>query len=326
MAVLGVGMVGLILLAYTYLRYSGGQSGFNKMQLLQQSNRMTEYLKYIASFVFVYSFVSEGKYVRLSRIIGILLIAYTFFLGHRSFAVICLISVFLHILNKQNQSVRLISYIRKRWKLFLLLLVFLLFFMFVKNVFAAFITGQYDLVRQRLTDPDYYLNMLLNGESNVILMNLNRVCVADMQYSIANYFLSLIGLIPIIGNYALNLFEVDFFETKLNRLFNSRLNEGVGLGSTYLGEAYATGWYVFLIIALIGTFVLISYLQRKRDRVKSKLTYTWLSLMLVYFTFYIHRNSLIYLLVTMRAYLYILLLICLIRWVLTPFFSRSRRL
>ncbi len=304
-AMLIVSVAGLAFLAYTFAMYGGFQGDFNKMQLLANANRLTEYMKYIALFSFVYAFSLPRKYGRLIKLVSLVLIGYTFLLGHRSFVVIGIIALFVKKLSEDREEKPMYLLIKKYWGLFLFMAVCAIIVLFVKNVFAALMTGQYELVISRLTDPEYYLNSLLSSEANTIVSNLQSVCDSGMTHSFKDYIFIVFALIPFIGSRLMTIFDITSFETALNQAFNSRLDEGVGMGCTFLGEGYATGWFIFLIISLIGVFLFISFLQNRKKYTKSLLNETWIGIILVYFTFYIHRNSIFFLLVMARAYAYI---------------------
>ena len=120
-------------------------------------------------------------------------------------------------------------------------------------------------------------------------------------------------LIPVLGGSIANSLGYVSFESELNLRFNTRLSEGIGLGSTYLGEAYAMGGGLMVVFIMSLTFFTLLMIIYKYNNTDSPLAYTFLGIVATYFTFYIHRNSLIFLLVAARAYLYIWLLTCFFR-------------
>ena len=314
-AVVCIELIALLLLVYTFVKYGGFKLSFNKAQMLAITDRFTEYLKYIALFSFVYGGVNNGKGIFIVRLLSALLIGYTFLLGHRSFVVIGIIAIFMNYVSTEIRM-RFIMVVKKYKWVFLFMFLAAFFFLFVKNVFAAFMAGNYELVKSRLTNSEYYIESLLNSESNVIVSNLQRVCVSDMHYSVFDYLLSIIRLIPFMGGNLSSLFGYESFSKKLNMEFNSRYDEGIGLGSTYLGEAYAIGGGIAIIIILVITFCFFTWMMKKRNRCKTGVGYTFISIMLSYFAFYIHRNSLDFLLITGRSYMYIWILILIFRCVL----------
>lgn len=311
-SVLCVEIIGILLLLYSLKNNSGFSDGFNKMLLLASGNRFTEYLKYIALFTFVYSFINSGRFINLCRGFSLILIGYTFMLGHRSFIFLGFIGVIVYHLQKVG-SIRLITYIKSHLFMSIAVLLICFFFLFIKGVFAALITGQMDLVISRLTDPKYYINTLLVSESNSIMYNLQNVCETGMKYSVFQYLLGLILLIPGIGGTLGDVFGYTSFETELNLRFNDRLSEGVGLGSTFLGEAYSLGGILAVVIITTIFMWILIWLVRKSENSDNGLNVAFMSVILPYLTFYVHRNSVIFLLVTIRAYFYIYCLIFVIR-------------
>lgn len=318
-AVLVVSFLGILLMFCTIKTY-GGFSGrpFAKNELLKQASKITEYFKYISLFVFVYAFTNTGKYVKVLRIIALVLVGYTFLLGHRSFAVIGIVAVAVKIFSNPQKEVAMIRVLGQHKIVTLAIILAAVFFFFVKNVFSAFMDGNYSLVINQLSNKNYYLDMLLTAEPNIIMTNLQYACQTDMGYSLFDYCMGFFSLIPLIGGRIVNIFDVNMFETLLNENFNPYYSQGYGIGSTIMGEFYSIGSYVFLVIGFIAVFLLISYFSKIIVRTKSSIVCTWLLISCVYFSFYIFRNSEIFLFVTMRAYFYIVVL-C---WIIKKFLPR----
>lgn len=310
-----VSIIGLVLMVITFINYGGFKGDFNKMNLLMRASKVTEYMKYIGLFSFVYSFSFKGKFINLCRLSSLMIILYTFLLGHRSFIVIGIIAIFMHFVGTAK-PVRLVEIINKNKKMFLFILICLIFFVFVKNVFAAFMSGNYDLVISRLTNKNYYVDTLLESESNIIMNNLNNIVISNFKYGLGDFVFGIISLIPFVGGRLLDVFDYVSFEEKMNLAFNIHLSEGIGLGSNYIGEAYSIGNVFSVIVITILTLFFIKFLISRRNLTANPFTYTFLSLILTYFTFYIHRNSLIFLLTTTRAYLYILILLFILHAIL----------
>ena len=313
-SVLILSFVGLVLMLLTMSMYGELSSGgFAKNELLSNSSKVTEYFKFIALFVFVYAFVNTGKYIGFIRIMSLVLIGYTFLLGHRSFIVIGIVAVAFFAFSKQEKAISLARFMWSHKWLTLAILFAAFFFFFVKNVFSAFMDGNYELVVSRLTSKEYYLNMLLKSEPNSIMENLQYACQADIGFKLSDYFLGFFSLIPFLGGRVTDLFQVSSFEILLNEQFNDKYDLGFGMGSTFIGEAFSAGSFVFLVIVLIFMFAFISAVSKCLRKTKSSIVYTWLSISLVYCSFYIFRNSSINLFVMMRAFLYIVLVCWLVK-------------
>lgn len=309
--VLILSLICLVLLFKVRSKYNILFGNYNKAVLLSNEDKLISYFKYFSMFIFIYSYTNRGKFINILKILSLVVILYTFYLGHRSFIVLGIIGILL--LNNGNKNIRLSNFIIKHWKLSILLLMIGLFFVFVKGLFAAFMNGQYDIVKSRLTDIEYYKNSLLLSESNTIIYNLQRACGNDMIFSICDYLYGFISLIPLWGNTIIQNSSAIFFETELNSRFNPGFKDGYGLASTFLGESYAAGGFLTLLILSILLFIFIKYLNNKLYNCNDKLIATFISSTMPYLTFFIHRNSLIYVLITMRSYLYILLLSMAIR-------------
>lgn len=312
LAMVFLSIIGIVLFIYCLKKYSGTFGNYNKAQLLIDSNRFVAYFKYISLFLFVYSFINSGRFILLLRIISTILISYTFFLGHRSYIVLGLIGVCI-IKFSHFKKIRLINVIKQNKFRFLTIVFAGLFFLFVKGVFGAFMNGNYDLVLSRLTDPNFYLMTLLNSESNTITLNLQRVVETGMKFSLYNYLVEYIYLIPILGSVISKKLSVESFSHMLNTKFNPRYFDGYGLGSSFLGESYSIGGIFTVVVRLFVLYTIIKFLISKLYKTNSNLVVTYLSVILPYFTFYVHRNSFLFLFITARAYLYILLLCLIIR-------------
>ena len=302
-----------------------GSGTFNKVQLLSSSNKLIEYTKYFSTFIFVYAFTNKGQYTFLIKIISLLSILFTFMLGHRSFLVIGIIAIMYHVLSTRYNFNNLLELFLKNKTILFFIGLFGAFIFFVKNVFAAFMSGRYDIVKERLITPEYYIQTLLESEPNTITGNLNDVLQSGMDYEIISYLaIILFGLIPLLGNYILNSMNIHSFEYMLQVNFNTQMHEGIGLGSTFLGESYSTGGVGFVFITCVLVCVLILILQKSIYKFSNPLVQTWFLIFLVYLTFYISRNSFVFILISARAYLYILILTLIIQKV-AEFLPRKKK-
>lgn len=305
-------VIGIICSIYTLYRYRGFWNNFDKVALLEGANRITEYFKYISLFTFVYAFVSDGKLKTIIRLISIYLMMVTFLLGHRSFFAIGLITICAYYFSRAGKK-RFFEVISDHKKMFIIIVVAALFFLFVKNVFMFIMNGRFDLIKQRLTDIDYYINSLTRTEANIIMYNVQNVIESKLQYSFVDSLKEFAYLIPFLGKNLRENTSLVSFSDVLNMHFNVRFDEGIGLGSTYIGEIYAHGGIVFVLIEICILFFFISVMNRLSKSVKHGLDYTIVGITLTYFTFYIHRNSLINLLTMVRSYLYLWIVLKLLK-------------
>ncbi|HAT4283861.1 TPA: oligosaccharide repeat unit polymerase [Clostridium perfringens] len=321
-AVFLIAVITLILNLVSMHLYKGISGNFDKVALLQDSNRITEYSKYFSLFIFVYAFTNRGKHINSIRIIAIISMVRIFMLGHRSFLVIgiiCIAFVFL-----ENKNVKNILEILTRYKKFVIIaIVFLVFIFFVKNVFAAFMDGNYELVISRLSDKNYYIKTLLQSEPNAILNNLDSVVKYNMKYDLVSYFLVIFSAsIPFLGSEIMNALNLKTFEYLLQINFNSQFDEGIGLGSTFLGECFSTGGLFFVILICILVGIMIIFIQKINSRISSPIVKTWLIIFLTYTTFYISRNSFVFILVSSRAYLYIVIVTLILKNIIKGIYKK----
>lgn len=310
-------IIGLLLMIYTVIRLGGfATSAEGKVSLLGLANRFTEYFKFITLFSFVYSFVNHGRYIFLMRIISVLLCLATFLLGHRSFIVIGLIAIFVHHVITSNKRY-FFKYLLKYKKMIILMVLAAAFFLFIKDVGFYLIAGDLKTVIARLSSASYYGKAIFHSEANIITLNLHNSMTSPISYGIIDHLKQLLVTIPLLGSKIVDAMGFKAYDVLLNEKFNVKMDQGVGLGSTMLGEAYSPGsWFNFIIILLI-LFIVIYSLNMVLRQLKNGIGYTLCSVFLVYLTFYSHRNSLGILLVFLRAQIYIWLLVRIIKMVIT---------
>ncbi|MHA6481485.1 hypothetical protein ACX1C1_06220 [Paenibacillus sp. strain BS8-2] len=317
--VLILSILNIFLILISVYQYSGDilSGNFNKVSLLSQSSKLTEYAKIISTFILVYAFISKGAHINLIRLLSLVSIGYTFILGHRSFLVIAVIGILYYKFANSNKSMNLIGFINKYKIRVFFVLLFIAFVFFVKNVYAALLSGNYSLVFERLSSPSYYITALLTSEPNVITTNLNSVLLYDMKYDLWSYVASSsLVLFPFIGEKIALEYDIVPFSYLLQINFNKQINEGIGIGSTFIGEAFSTGGYGLVFV--VTSIVCISLVKMNNWLMKSRnlLLNTWLLVSMVLLSFYINRNSMDYTLLTIRAYAYILLLSLFINFIL----------
>ncbi len=313
LSVLVLEIIEIFLCLYAIQKYGGIVSSKLKVDLLSESNKAISYMKYLALFTFVYSWISRGKCIKLMRSLSLIFIVYTMLLGHRSYAILGLICIAMYYL-RSTEKVVLFNYIRKHKLIVVGIVAAALFFLFVKGVYAALLAGNYDLVVSRLTNPEYYKESLLSSEANVIMRNVYYLSETKFKYSFSNFILGFVTLIPFVGGRIASLFGYYSFSSHFNQTFNVNASEGYGIASSYIGECYALGGYIGIFVIGIFTFWFILSLNNKMQTSKTTLSYTIISIALAFFTFFIFRNSMINLLIFIRAQIYL--------WIVTLILGR----
>lgn len=308
-----ISLITLLLMLYSMSHYGNilGAGSFNKVELLSDNNRIIEYFKYFALFNFIYAFTNNGKYVGIIRGMSLVSIGYTFILGHRSFLIIGLISIIFNYLIKNNAFKNVWELILHNKTIIIICIIILAATFIVKNITAALFSGQFDLVLDRLSDTNYYFKSFFQSEPNSIVSNINNIVNSNLKYSLISYILyPFLCIIPVFGNYLINNLNLVSFEYLLNYNFNLRFSQGYGVGSTIIGEAYATGSFLLVFIIGFVLVLLIGYLNKKIYVIKSPLLKTYILCILPYFSFYFYRNSLPFLTNICKSYL-IITLFCL---------------
>lgn len=308
-----ISLITLLLMLYSMSHYGNilGAGSFNKVELLSDNNRIIEYFKYFALFNFIYAFTNNGKYIGIIRGMSLVSIGYTFILGHRSFLIIGLISIIFNYLIKNNAFKNVWELILHNKTIIIICIIILAATFIVKNITAALFSGQFDLVLDRLSDTNYYFKSFFQSEPNSIVSNINNIVNSNLKYSLISYILyPFLCIIPVFGNYLINNLNLVSFEYLLNYNFNLRFSQGYGVGSTIIGEAYATGSFLLVFIIGFVLVLLIGYLNKKIYVIKSPLLKTYILCILPYFSFYFYRNSLPFLTNICKSYL-IITLFCL---------------
>lgn len=312
-AILSVAVFGLCLGIYTIMKFGGFVGDVDsKLVILQGANRLTEYFKYISLFIFSYAFMNRGKYIYVIRILSTIAILFTFLLGHRSFLVLGIIVIFTHYVSASSEK-NFFGFICKHKIAFFLIVIAAFFFLFVKGVFFYFMSGDYSTVMNKLLDPSYYLKSIFHSEAGGIVLNLQNSICLNLNYDLGDILIQFVFMIPVFGKQILISTGYKGFDYLLNEQINVKFDEGIGLGATYLGEAYSVDGFFSFVVLISFTLIFLFALNKNLKSIKNGISYTFCSIVLVYFTFYLHRNSIGILLTFIRAQLYIWILAMLIR-------------
>lgn len=294
---------------------------FNKIDVLNSSGTVEYYFKAIALFLFVYIFTQKQiKYSFYTYLYILFSIFTTFMLGHRSYIVIGILAIlFDKIANSVQKENNLISYLLKNKKIVMFVLLFIFFVYSIKGVYVALFTKQFDLVVSRLTSWEYYINTFKISESNTILRYVDVIASTNFRVDSSTYLIVISYFIPVISR----LFEANTFSDILHQNFFSEAQAGT-LGSSFIAEALANGGTVLLVIMLILLLSLLKWASHMYTKCKTSYTKTFLLLLGIEFSFYIHRNGLGVGVLRIRSYLYILLLIIFLIFIFKILSRKSR--
>lgn len=285
---------------------------YSKSTLAESTGGLAAYYKYFSSFVFVYIFSKEEtEYGFGWKIIATIPLLTTFLFGNRSYLIISLIAIMFNYVYKVclNDKLSFGEFLIKHKKFLIVATVLFFVTLIVKGITGALFIGDYDIVIERLTNIEYYKQVFYVSEPNTISQNLNSI--VDSNYSVpkSSYMALWAYFIPLVtGSIEKALGVTNFTKEYQLSLYGDDTNNA----STYLGEAYANGGYLFVILVVFFYLLLITLLFKLYKNCKSNITKTTVLIMGIDASFYIHRNSIAFEFSRLRAYIYIAILIYLI--------------
>lgn len=281
------------------------RSSFDKLALRDDIGVWGTYFKYFAMFTFTYSYTQE-KYGGVWKKISVIPILTTFLLGHRSFIVISLLAIFFDKIQKEIKTQSCYKYITRKKKMLIEIIIFTFFVLVIKGVTNALFVGNYDLIANRLTDLEFYRQVLLLSEPNVIIQNLNNIVSSDYQLSESSYW----------GVFA---YMIPFFTASINddlgfKNFTSVYQfdfDMMNMAASFIGEAYANAGYFGVVLIVLLTLILLHYIYYFYVKSSSSIVKCILLLGGIDISFYIHRNDLIIQVSRERYLLYIAIILIL---------------
>jgi hypothetical protein len=266
----------------------------SKSDIAENHNRWRMLFQYITAIGLVYSFTIKKKGVFLLFFAFSLFNLYTGNRSHTALAFIGLIYLQLLSLNK----VKIIKY---KKLLFSVLSIGSLFFI-IKGVLGAIRAGLYDVVFKRLSDIEFYRNVIFTSEPFIVQNILNQVVIYDYKLGLQVYKPVLALLIPFYSELFGN---VETFSSRYAKDFYS--NVTYGMGSNIFAEAYSVGGLGTVFIFIILYCIFLMFYEKMIYAVNSNFLRSGLALCIAYMTFFIHRNNLSYQLLIQKRILMITL-------------------
>ncbi len=292
---------------------------FNKTQLLENTGTIIEYFKSIVMFAVVYIFTETGiKYSKITYCLLIFSLFITFFLGHRSYIIIALIAIGYYYYNEKisNNNINLLHSIVKNYKIILLSL-FVIFITFaIKGVTAALFDNNMTLVKYRLTNLEYYINTFKTSEPNTITMNLDTIIKNNYRLEQSSYPILITLFVPFISRF------IQY--TSFTYVYQEVLFGVSNRASTFIGEAFANGGILAVVLIIIMLLLLLKFINMKLVNCKNNIIRTFILILGIDLSFYIHRNSMDYVFIRIRSYIYIVILIYIIKIISANLKMRKR--
>ena len=215
---------------------------------------------------------------------GFIFLAFDIYLGFRSNFAITVISIFTIYMNQKKFHRLIIG----NFRLFVLGGIAAVFFFVYKQIHAVIKLGRWDIVTERLVDLNFYFNSIIHSEPFVIQSTLNEVI--NQNFTVSPSYLMNILYLFIFFAPQLGANIKDFNDYFQPTLFP---NVDFGMASNIWAEMYSiNGWstlILFIIFFNIVIFLANKFLLIENSSIKSVVT-----LIMIYWVFYIHRNSILY--------------------------------
>lgn len=254
----------------------------------------------------IYGFVvSCSLKKKVLACINILLLVVTVYVGFRSVAAIAAISFFSFMYSRRQSPVSLFL---SDFKMVLFVLLVVVFFFVYKGLYIAVKLGNYDRVFDNLLLSDFYLRVFFESEPFIVQRTFSDVIVYDFKIGIENLG-RIIYMFTVFSN------EIGVDNKSFNAYFQPVLYGDVnyGMGSNVWAHVYSSGgWLLFVVFAILYVLSL---------RLASHLLYTvrpslvpLLVVLSSYWSFYIHRNDLVYQIGLERRVIIVFFMVFLLAW------------
>lgn len=294
-------------------------NNYNKTIIMDNTNKIQEYYKMFTMFWAIYVFTNKNtKYKAYVYIVATMGLALTFLLGHRSFCVITVIAIIFDYFHRNiAKNETLWKFIAKHRKIIIEIILLIFFVFTIKGVYTAAFNRDYKLVWERLTNISYYTKTIRISEPNAILKNLNTIVKNDYRVNKNTYLTALKYIIPgltkLDGNISFTvIYQEDLYSTTNN-------------ASTILGEAYANGGIILVAVISILICLVLMLIYNYYCKCGNQIVKTFLLLSGIDISFYIHRNSMDYVICRIRYFAYFLILLVFIKILLNSFSKKEKK-
>lgn len=282
--------------------YTGGAGLFSasKVDVMAVTSRWFLLLAFGASLSLALAFLHRQW--TLFALSGVMLL-FTVFVGFRSACAMAAIAVFLVHFHRQGPQ-RLA--VRNRTSLALIGVVSLFFFAY-KLVYKLIKLGEFDLVAESLSDPEFYLEAVVASEPFGTQMVLNEVLRTGFQTDAA-YILE-----SVAAQFTLFSGELGVEFVSFNELFQPKLfaDADFGMAANIWAQMLAAGGWPLFLLFLAGyvASLRIGSLWLDSGRLTTRAA---VAVGAAYWAFYIHRNDLGYELSLLKRVLLVWLAVVLV--------------
>lgn len=299
----------LVFSVYMVIRYDLlFRNTYNKTELSEEAGSLASYFKYLAVYAFVLIWTQEGKkYHAVWKISATIPALVTFLFGNRSFLVIGILGVVFDKVYKScaGRQQDLLSYCIHHKKILIGGMLFVVIVLVAKGVTGALFVGNWELIKSRLTNPDYYKQVFFVSEPNTIMRNLDTIVSNEYQVDTSSYLTLWAYFFPFITGEINKIFGVKNFTYAYQKELFGTTNRAC----TYLGEAYANGGYVVVAIVVSLSIISLLLLFQAYKKCRSNISKCTLLLIGIDTAFYMQRNSMSYQFSRIRDYIYIAIIL-----------------
>jgi hypothetical protein len=271
-----VAMIGLVL---TFRSDEGDLFSADKVEVMSAVSRWFYMYAVSVSLAVVLSYLHRQWWTLL---LSAVLLLFSVYLGFRSHFAMTVIAVFLVHFQAQGAQ----RFLARNQVATLLALTAAMFFFSYKFVYRMVKLGEFDIVAERLVDPQFHLQAIVDSEPFTTQMILNEVLRSQFETDGA-YIVEGLAAQSILFSERFGLEAVAF-----NDLFQPVLFPDIdwGMASNIWAQMLAAGgWPLFL--GFLGLFVLTLRTGSRWLETSRLTTRALIALGGSYWAFYIHRND-----------------------------------
>lgn len=264
----------------------------NKAEWMAALNRWYILAMISAAVLAVYSFIARRW---LPFVLAMCLLLFDVYMGRRSNFVIAVGAIGL-VWAREHGNVRLIPD-----KLGYMLAAFALtWIMFIyKRIYVTVKLGRWDIVGERLTSWEFYVESIRHSEPSGTQAILNRVVAANYQSDLSQLY-------NLIYHFVLFAESAADDTAALGTIFDPQSALFPGLGYGIASNVWAQMWSmggISTVVIFVCIFVLVIIVLARGTRAYGQTSAGILSLCGMVWVFYIHRNNISYELGLLRRYL-----------------------
>lgn len=210
------------------------------------------------------------------------LLLFNVYVGFRVTSAITLLAIFLVHFHRQGPH----RFLRDNRKAVVVAAAAGVFFFAYKAVYTLVKLGEYEIVNEKLKEPEFYLSTVMDSEPFVTQCILNEVVRTEFQTDGGYILTGVAAQFMFFGN------ELGIELTSFNDLFQPVLFGDIpfGLAGNVWAEMLAAGGWPLLGCFLLAFVVMLRLMSRWLCASHTS-TRVWIALSAAYFAFYMHRTD-----------------------------------